>query len=54
MIIDFKDHETPIGPGIEERIGLRQVQAELTEAGYSIVSSDDQSLEYQYIIIAAL
>jgi SAM-dependent methyltransferase len=54
IIIDFKDRETPIGPKLEERIPLRQVQAELTQAGYSILSADDDSLDYQYIVIAEL
>lgn len=54
IIIDFKENETPIGPKVEERIPLRQVQSELTQAGYAIVSSDDQSLEYQYIVTATL
>ena len=54
IIIDFKEHDTPIGPRIEERIPLKQVQAELTQAGYTIESTDDQSLEYQYIVTAGL
>lgn len=52
IIIDFKEIETPIGPKVEDRISLSQVQSELTEAGYSIAATDDQSLEYQYIITA--
>lgn len=53
IIIDFKEHETPIGPKVEERIAQSQVQSELTQAGYTIISTDDQSLEYQYIIVAS-
>jgi 2-polyprenyl-3-methyl-5-hydroxy-6-metoxy-1,4-benzoquinol methylase len=54
IIIDFKDIETPIGPGVEERIPLSQVEAELTQAGYTILTTDSESLEYQYIITVAL
>ena len=53
VIIDFKDQDTPIGPALEERIGMQQVQMELTEAGYSITTVDSTSLEYQYILKAA-
>lgn len=53
IIIDFKEHETPIGPKVEERIAQTQVRTELTQAGYTITSADDQSLEYQYIIVAS-
>jgi SAM-dependent methyltransferase len=54
IIVDFKSIETPIGPKLEERIALNQVQTELTQAGYSIMATDDQSLDYQYIITATL
>jgi SAM-dependent methyltransferase len=54
MIIDFKDQETPIGPSLDERVGLHQVLSELSSAGYSIITSDDRALEYQYIVIATL
>jgi len=52
VIIDFKKRDTPIGPGINERIALGQIEAELKEAGYINISSDDRTLDYQYIITA--
>ena len=52
VIIDFKQKETPIGPPVDERIALTQVQQELTAAGYTISSADDEALEYQYILTA--
>ena len=53
IIVDFKKIETPIGPNSADRIAATQVQQELTHAGYTISSSDDTSLEYQYIITAS-
>ncbi len=54
IIIDFKKQETPIGPGLDERIAMNTVQGELIQAGYTISMADDHSLEYQYIITANL
>jgi hypothetical protein len=53
VVIDFKKTETPFGPRLEERIDAQQVQQELKDAGYTILTSDEASLEYQYIIKAA-
>jgi hypothetical protein len=54
VIIDFKATQTDIGPPLSDRISLRQVQQELSSAGYAILASDDSSLEYQYIVTAAV
>lgn len=54
IIIDFKDKETPIGPKLEERLSMDDVEKELTAAGYSVTMADDTSLTYQYIIKASL
>lgn len=53
MIVDFKKKHTPIGPPQSARMALGDIEQELIEAGYSIINSDDQSLTYQYIIIAS-
>jgi predicted RNA methylase len=53
LVIDFKKMETPFGPKLEERVDAQQVQQELKDAGYTILTSDEASLEYQYIIKAA-
>lgn len=53
MIVDFKKKHTPIGPPQSARMALGDIEQELIEAGYSIINSDDQSLSYQYIIIAS-
>ena len=52
MIIDFKKKLTPIGPDQKDRLAQIEVEQELLNAGYQIESSDDTSLDYQYIIIA--
>ncbi len=54
VIIDFKKKETPIGPTLEERVSSTQVESELVAAGYIILSTDERSLDYQYIITASL
>ncbi|MDX1478958.1 MAG: class I SAM-dependent methyltransferase [Saprospiraceae bacterium] len=52
IIVDFKKKETQIGPAVAQRIAATEVQRELTTAGYAIVNSDDNALEFQYIITA--
>jgi SAM-dependent methyltransferase len=52
IIIDFKKKKTPFGPPLEQRIDYSEITKELTEAGYTITTVDDSSLEYQYIIKA--
>ena len=52
VIIDFKKRSTPIGPAISERVSLGQIEAELQNAGYNHITSDDRTLDYQYIITA--
>lgn len=52
VIIDFKKKKTTIGPAMEDRISLKDVQLELASAGYTILDVDESSLEYQYLIRA--
>ena len=52
VIVDWKKKLTPEGPSQEERIPLYQLERMLKAAGLHIVSTDDTTLEYQYIIIA--
>lgn len=54
IIIDFKNTDTPIGPDPEERMSMQQVQNELVQAGFTLTLSDSTSLQYQYMIKAAL
>lgn len=50
VIIDFKKKDTPFGPPLNERVDVREVERELVQAGYTILTTDESSLEYQYII----
>ncbi len=52
VIIDFKKEETPLGPPVEMRLAEDQVRAELKAAGYHVVSTDKETLPYQYLIKA--
>jgi ubiquinone/menaquinone biosynthesis C-methylase UbiE len=53
MIIDYKMKRLPINaPPKSERIYLDKLEDMLIEAGYTIVETDDTSLDYQYIITA--
>jgi len=52
LIVDFKMRKLPIGPPPAEKIPLFQVELDLEKAGYQIEFVDDNSLAYQYIIIA--
>ena len=52
MIIDFKKKETAIGPALKDRLSVIQVQQELSQAGYNILSVDENTLDYQYLIRA--
>jgi SAM-dependent methyltransferase len=52
-IVDFKMKTLPqIFPSAEERIPLFEVEKHLAAAGFRHVFSDDQTLDYQYIVIA--
>lgn len=52
VIIEFKTKDIPNGPPAEEKVSLSTVEKELKEAGYDQLEIDDQTLDYQYIIIA--
>ncbi len=52
IIVDYKDKNLPVGPPSEIKIPLHTVENELKSAGYKVVSADDNTLEYQYIVKA--
>ena len=52
VVIDFKKKNTPVGPNVDERISLGQIEQDLKEAGYKKINSDDRTLDYQYIVTA--
>ncbi|OAV43742.1 class I SAM-dependent methyltransferase [Lewinella sp. 4G2] len=52
VIVDWKKKDTDIGPAKSNRIALGDLEDMLKNAGYHLVSSDDETLEYQYIVVA--
>jgi SAM-dependent methyltransferase len=53
VIIDFKKKRIPMTtPPASIRVPLFQVEEEVEKAGYTLVFSDDTSLDYQYILMA--
>ncbi|MEM1327576.1 MAG: class I SAM-dependent methyltransferase [Bacteroidota bacterium] len=52
LITDFKKKQTSAGPATSVRVPLYRVEAELAQAGFRVIMTDDTSLEYQYIVLA--
>jgi len=52
LVIDFKKNSLPIGPSNEFKVALIDVMRELEAAGFQITQVDQESLDYQYIVIA--
>lgn len=53
MIVDYKMKKIPIdAPPRDQRIYLDQLEIWLEDSGYTLLESDDTSLEFQYIIKA--
>lgn len=53
LIIDFKKNNLPIGPSDEYKVALSQVEQELESVGFEITRTDNETLDYQYIILAS-
>jgi SAM-dependent methyltransferase len=51
IIVDFKKKRTTIGPASSIRVPQNEVEDELDKAGYTLLESDDTSLDYQYIVV---
>ncbi|PPK87410.1 methyltransferase family protein [Neolewinella xylanilytica] len=52
VIVDWKQEDTALGPDPVERIGLPDLGRMLNAAGFEIVSVDNKTLDYQYIVVA--
>ena len=52
VIVDWKQQDTALGPDPAERIGLPELGRMLNAAGFDIVSTDNTTLDYQYIVVA--
>ncbi len=52
VIIEFKMKDIRNGPPRNEKVSIATVEEELKKAGYTRIETDDQTLDYQYIIVA--
>jgi SAM-dependent methyltransferase len=52
LIVDYKEKMIPEGPSVELKLPLSTVEKELLQAGFQKITTDDTSLDYQYIITA--
>ncbi len=52
VIVDWKKRDTIEGPQKSKRLALGTLEEQLKAAGFHIVSSDDGTLKYQYIVVA--
>jgi len=52
VIVDWKRKDTTIGPQKKDRLALGSLEDMLQDAGFRVTSSDDGTLEYQYIVVA--
>lgn len=50
LVVDFKKKATPVGPPVDARLDMREVELALEAAGYTGVRTDDTTLDYQYIV----
>ncbi len=51
VIVDWKQEDTPLGPDPADRIGINDLAHMLERAGFEIISTDNTSLDYQYIMV---
>lgn len=52
LILDFKQKRTPIGPRVDKRLPIYQVEEELEAAGFQGIKANDTMLDYQFIVMA--
>jgi SAM-dependent methyltransferase len=52
VIVDYKEKKIPEGPKVELKLPLSVVEKELLQAGFQKITTDDTSLDYQYIVTA--
>lgn len=52
LVIDFKKNHLPVGPSDEFKVAITEAARELEAAGFQILEIDQESLDYQYILIA--
>lgn len=52
MVVDFLDEPSRVGPPVEIRVPAEQVAEELRQAGFQVVSLEEATLPYQYMLVA--
>ncbi|MEM6631645.1 MAG: class I SAM-dependent methyltransferase [Bacteroidota bacterium] len=52
MVVDYKKEDSPHGPPQKHRMTYEQIEAELKEAGFPSIQVDNETLAYQYILMA--
>ena len=50
LIVDYKTKRIPLSIPLDQRLPLYQVEEDLYKAGFSFISVDECSLDYQYIL----
>lgn len=53
LIIDFKKNNLPIGPPDQFKVASGLVRRELESSGFKVLTLDNNTLDYQYIVLAA-
>lgn len=52
MVVDFKKNKIPIeAPPVGDRASGEEIQNDLIKAGFKVIMNDENTLDYQYIII---
>ena len=52
MVVDFLDEPSRVGPPVEIRMPAEKVAEELEAAGFRVLSLEETSLPYQYMLVA--
>jgi 2-polyprenyl-3-methyl-5-hydroxy-6-metoxy-1,4-benzoquinol methylase len=52
VVVDFKKTESPVGPPMEMKMEADEIEKELRMAGFTKISTNNDLLPYQYILVA--
>lgn len=52
VVVDFKKTESPVGPPMEMKMEATEIEKELRMAGFARISTNNDLLPYQYILVA--
>jgi 2-polyprenyl-3-methyl-5-hydroxy-6-metoxy-1,4-benzoquinol methylase len=52
VVVDFKKTESPVGPPMEMKMEATEIEKELRMAGFAKISTNNDLLPYQYILVA--